>query len=62
MNLRGRTRAKGIASTTADRHPLLRSRLFRGTAFGAAVAVVVTGAVLYPGFKTTEVDLNDGGV
>jgi hypothetical protein len=24
--------------------------------------VVVAGAVLYPGFKTTEVDLNDGGV
>jgi hypothetical protein len=24
--------------------------------------VVVTGAVLYPGFKTTEVELNDGGV
>ncbi|WP_285243641.1 Ig-like domain-containing protein [Pseudarthrobacter sp. fls2-241-R2A-127] len=33
-----------------------------GTAFGVVVAVVVTGAVLYPGFKTTEVDLNDGGV
>ncbi|MGO4238630.1 hypothetical protein, partial [Pseudarthrobacter sp. YAF2] len=33
-----------------------------GTAFGVVVAVVVTGAVLYPGFKTTEVELNDGGV
>ncbi|MDQ0691868.1 hypothetical protein QF047_002828 [Arthrobacter sp. W4I7] len=37
-------------------------RLIGGTAFGAAVAVVVTGAVLYPGFKTAEVELNDGGV
>ncbi|MDR6791478.1 hypothetical protein J2X12_000880 [Pseudarthrobacter oxydans] len=33
-----------------------------GTAFSAAAAVVVTGAILYPGFKTTEVELNDGGV
>ncbi|MDQ0801900.1 Ig-like domain-containing protein [Arthrobacter sp. SLBN-112] len=33
-----------------------------GTAFGVVVGVVVTGAVLYPGFKTTEVELNDGGV
>ncbi|MGN6441153.1 MAG: hypothetical protein ACTHL6_04545, partial [Arthrobacter sp.] len=39
-----------------------RPRWFPGTAFGAVVAVVVTGAVLYPGFKTTEVELNDGGV
>ncbi|WP_285250389.1 hypothetical protein, partial [Pseudarthrobacter sp. fls2-241-R2A-168] len=37
-------------------------RLVSGAAFGAAVVVVVAGAVLYPGFKTTEVDLNDGGV
>ncbi|MEV7638281.1 hypothetical protein AB0N71_19155, partial [Pseudarthrobacter enclensis] len=37
-------------------------KIVTGTAFGAAVAVVVTGAVLYPGFRTTEVDLNDGGV
>ena len=37
-------------------------KLVSGTAFGAAVVVVVAGAVLYPGFKTTEVDLNDGGV
>ncbi|MEV4990560.1 Ig-like domain-containing protein [Pseudarthrobacter sp. LMD1-1-1.1] len=37
-------------------------KLVTGTAFGAVVAVVVTGAVLYPGFKTTEVELNDGGV
>jgi hypothetical protein len=39
-----------------------RRALIRGTAFGAAVVVLVTGAVLYPGFKTTEVELNDGGV
>ncbi|MFB8372148.1 hypothetical protein ACFC25_22595, partial [Pseudarthrobacter sp. NPDC055928] len=37
-------------------------RLITGTAFSAAVVVLVTGAVLYPGFKTTEVELNDGGV
>ncbi|WP_285250397.1 hypothetical protein, partial [Pseudarthrobacter sp. fls2-241-R2A-168] len=37
-------------------------KLVSGAAFGAAVVVVVAGAVLYPGFKTTEVDLNDGGV
>ena len=38
------------------------NKLISGTAFGAAAAVLITGAVLYPGFKTTEVDLNDGGV
>ncbi|HEY8702358.1 MAG TPA: Ig-like domain-containing protein [Arthrobacter sp.] len=38
------------------------NKLITGTAFGAAAVVLVTGAVLYPGFKTTEVDLNDGGV
>ncbi|MGN7198858.1 Ig-like domain-containing protein [Arthrobacter sp. SAFR-044] len=37
-------------------------KLVSGTPFGAVVAVLVTGAVLYPGFKTTEVELNDGGV
>ncbi|MFC9771755.1 MULTISPECIES: Ig-like domain-containing protein [unclassified Pseudarthrobacter] len=37
-------------------------KIVTGTAFAAAVAVVATGAVLYPGFKTTEVELNDGGV
>ncbi len=37
-------------------------KVVTGTAFSAAVAVLVTGAVLYPGFKTTEVELNDGGV
>ena len=37
-------------------------KMVTGTAFSAAAAVVVTGAILYPGFKTTEVELNDGGV
>ncbi|MBT2530724.1 fibronectin type III domain-containing protein [Arthrobacter sp. ISL-48] len=38
------------------------NKLITGTAFGAAAVVLATAAVLYPGFKTTEVDLNDGGV
>ncbi|MCT9627445.1 hypothetical protein HWD94_20335, partial [Pseudarthrobacter equi] len=29
---------------------------------GLALAALVVGAVVYPGFKTTEVELNDGGV
>ncbi|WP_309818315.1 Ig-like domain-containing protein [Pseudarthrobacter sulfonivorans] len=33
-----------------------------GTAFAALGAVLVAGAVIYPGFRTTEVELNDGGV
>ncbi|CAM3076418.1 Fibronectin type III domain protein [Arthrobacter ulcerisalmonis] len=33
-----------------------------GTALAAATAVLVTGAIIYPGFKTAEVELNDGGV
>ena len=33
-----------------------------GSAFAAAGAVLVAGAIIYPGFKTTEVELNDGGV
>nr|WP_226759945.1 Ig-like domain-containing protein [Arthrobacter sp. SO3] len=33
-----------------------------GTGIAAASAVLITGAVIYPGFKTTEVELNDGGV
>ncbi|MDI3212087.1 Ig-like domain-containing protein [Arthrobacter sp. AL12] len=32
------------------------------TASISAAAVLVTAAVIYPGFKTTEVELNDGGV
>ncbi|WP_426006650.1 Ig-like domain-containing protein [Paenarthrobacter sp. NyZ202] len=39
-----------------------RTKALAVTAFTAAAAVLVTGAILYPGFKTTEVDLNDGGV
>lgn len=39
-----------------------RRRILSASAFAVAGAVVVTGAILYPGFKTTEVDLNDGGV
>ncbi len=38
------------------------NKLLSGTAFGAVVVVLVTGAVVYPGFRTTEVELNDGGV
>ena len=30
--------------------------------FAVVAAVVVGAAVFYPGFKTTEVELNDGGV
>ncbi|WP_429387095.1 Ig-like domain-containing protein [Paenarthrobacter sp. TE4293] len=37
-------------------------KFIAGTAATAAGALLITGAVLYPGFKTTEVDLNDGGV
>ncbi|WP_309075772.1 Ig-like domain-containing protein [Paenarthrobacter sp.] len=39
-----------------------RRKLIAATALSVAAAVLVTGAILYPGFKTTEVDLNDGGV
>ena len=39
-----------------------RRKAIAATAFSLAAAVLVTGAILYPGFKTTEVDLNDGGV
>lgn len=38
------------------------NKLVSGTAFGVAAGFLVAGAVLYPGFKTTEVELNDGGV
>lgn len=36
--------------------------MLSATAFSAVGAVLVAGAVIYPGFKTAEVDLNDGGV
>ncbi|MGG5172054.1 Ig-like domain-containing protein [Pseudarthrobacter sp. J1738] len=39
-----------------------RNRIITGTAFTGIAAVLVAGAIIYPGFKTTEVDLNDGGV
>ncbi|MFJ4210008.1 Ig-like domain-containing protein [Paenarthrobacter sp. NPDC089675] len=39
-----------------------RNRLIGAASAAIAAAVVITGAILYPGFKTTEVDLNDGGV
>ncbi|MDQ0732833.1 Ig-like domain-containing protein [Arthrobacter sp. B1I2] len=62
MNRRGQTRAESPSTCVPRARRFLGSRRFAGTAFGAVVAVVVTGAVLYPGFKTTEVELNDGGV
>ena len=39
-----------------------RRRFLAGTGLAVASAVLVTGAIIYPGFKTTEVELNDGGV
>ncbi|MGP4032479.1 Ig-like domain-containing protein [Pseudarthrobacter sp. 1C304] len=39
-----------------------RKNLISGTGLAVAGVVLVTGAVVYPGFKTTEVELNDGGV
>ncbi|HSU48447.1 MAG TPA: hypothetical protein VLJ40_16230, partial [Arthrobacter sp.] len=62
MNRRGQSRPKSPATGASPWRRLLGSRRFAATAFGVVVAVVVTGAVLYPGFKTTEVELNDGGV
>ncbi|MHA7292233.1 hypothetical protein ACX80V_21755, partial [Arthrobacter sp. MDT3-24] len=38
------------------------NKIVTGSAFAAAGAVLVAGAIIYPGFKTTEVELNDGGV
>ncbi|KUM37796.1 hypothetical protein AR539_07840 [Arthrobacter sp. EPSL27] len=48
----------------ADARPLTarRRRILSGTGLVVAGAVLVTGAIVYPGFKTTEVELNDGGV
>ncbi len=39
-----------------------RNKFIATTGFTAATALLVTGAVLYPGFKTAELELNDGGV
>ncbi|MBE4717037.1 Ig-like domain-containing protein [Pseudarthrobacter sp. AB1] len=38
------------------------NKIVTGSALAAAAAVLVAGAIIYPGFKTTEVELNDGGV
>ncbi|MGO4122732.1 hypothetical protein, partial [Arthrobacter sp. YAF16] len=39
-----------------------RRKFVTATSFVAAAVVLVTGAIIYPGFKTAEVELNDGGV
>ncbi|MDZ4091933.1 MAG: hypothetical protein U1D68_12085, partial [Arthrobacter sp.] len=56
--LRPKTRRPRAARPLTAR----RRRLLAGTGFAAASAVLITGAIIYPGFKTTEVELNDGGV
>ncbi|WP_267278326.1 Ig-like domain-containing protein [Arthrobacter sp. CDRTa11] len=58
MNLRRAVRQKAAAAGPRFHLP----RWFPAVAFSVAGVVLVTGAVLYPGFKTTEVELNDGGV
>lgn len=40
----------------------LKSTGFKATAISAVAALAVTGAVIYPGFETADVELNDGGV
>ncbi|GAA1117105.1 Ig-like domain-containing protein [Citricoccus alkalitolerans] len=39
-----------------------RQGALKAAAFVGVSAVAVTGAILYPGFQTADVDLNDGGV
>ncbi|WMY79715.1 Ig-like domain-containing protein [Citricoccus sp. I39-566] len=39
-----------------------RQGALKATAFIGVSAVALTGAILYPGFQTADVDLNDGGV
>ncbi|MEV4900657.1 Ig-like domain-containing protein [Citricoccus sp. NPDC055426] len=39
-----------------------RQGALKATALIGVSAVAVTGAILYPGFQTADVDLNDGGV
>ncbi|MEO5993343.1 MAG: hypothetical protein ABIP92_07345, partial [Arthrobacter sp.] len=39
-----------------------RKKLIAGAAIVSAAAVLVAAAIIYPGFKTAEVQLNDGGV
>ncbi|MEH0110236.1 Ig-like domain-containing protein [Tersicoccus sp. MR15.9] len=48
----------GFRSRAARRRRALVSTLV----LAVVTAVLVTGAVLYPGFKTADVDLHDGGV
>ncbi|WP_229791062.1 Ig-like domain-containing protein [Zhihengliuella salsuginis] len=40
----------------------MKSTGFKSTAVSAVAALAVTGAVIYPGFETADVELNDGGV
>lgn len=37
-------------------------RLLQATGLSAVTAVVAAAAILYPGVKSADVDLNDGGV
>ncbi len=39
-----------------------RQGALKASAFIGVSAVAITGAILYPGFQTADVDLNDGGV
>ncbi|WP_417234474.1 Ig-like domain-containing protein [Arthrobacter sp.] len=39
-----------------------KSTGFKAAAVSVVSALAITGAVIYPGFKTADVDLNDGGV
>lgn len=62
MKFRAESRAgkRTSATRTGGRGP--RPRILAVIAFSLASVVLVTAAILYPGFKTTDVDLNDGGV
>ncbi|SCC17336.1 hypothetical protein GA0061083_3133, partial [Pseudarthrobacter enclensis] len=62
MNFRGRVRAKAAAQGGARRQPFLQSPFFSTSVVSLALGALVVGAVIHPGFRTTEVDLNDGGV
>ena len=39
-----------------------KKRFFTASVASAAAAAVITGAIVYPGFTTADVDLNDGSV
>jgi Fibronectin type III domain. len=39
-----------------------KSTGFKAAAVSVVSALAITGAIIYPGFKTADVDLNDGGV